>query len=225
MLGTPEPRRPRENVGVKTPLHPRNRRPANARRPRVARAQHRDAGFTLIEVMVALIVLVLGVLGAAAMTLTAIRDSKQSGLRSQASALAYEISDVMRANRPVYTTTPPITLAVDTEAVFKGTPPTAGVAACWVAGCSALEMATNDYYEWRQRLTNGLPNGAAVICRDATKLADSFYPACDNAATSPLVVKLRWDEKNNNARDAAVTTGSAPQSVTTRYMVVTIQPY
>ena len=163
-------------------------------------------GFTLIEVMVALIVLVLGVLGAAAMTLTAIRDSKQSGLRSQASALAYEMGDLMRANP-------------GQESAFTGAALSA-VASCWTTGCSPSDMANNDYYEWRAKLTgaNGLPNSDVVICRDATKL--DLYPACDGSPTAPLVVKLRWDEKNNNARGAV-----APSALTSRFMVVPIQPY
>ena len=156
--------------------------------------------------MVALIVLVLGVLGAAAMTLNAIRDSKQSGLRSQASALAYEMGDLMRANP-------------GQESVFTGAPP-AAVAACWTTGCSPNDMAKNDYSEWRAKLAGatGLPNGDAVICRDATKL--DLYPGCDGSPTAPLVVKLKWDEKNNNARGAVT-----PTAVTTRTMAIPIQPY
>ena len=173
--------------------------------------------------MVALIVLVLGVLGAAAMTLAAMRDTKQSGLRSQASALAYEVSDMMRANRPIYQSASPYALIFDSEAVFTGTQPTGPISTCWTNGCVPSDMAKNDFYEWLLKVkgpNSVLPNGDAVICRDSTKLADANYPACDGAATSPLVVKLKWDEKNNNARDA-----SAPTAVTTRYLVVTIQPF
>ncbi len=190
---------------------PPRRRPA----PRRARAASREAGFTLIEVLVALIVLVLGVLGAAAMTLTSLRDGKQSGLRSQAAALAYEIGDIMRANRIVSTAVPN-----PAEAIFTGTPPTGGVGTCWTTGCIPSDMATNDYYEWLQKLQgpNGLPNGQAVICHDATML--TTFPACDNSANAPLVVKLRWDEKNNNARGATATTAVTPQ-----LLVVTVQPF
>jgi type IV pilus assembly protein PilV len=178
----------------------------SARGPRA-----RIAGFTLIEVMVALIVLVLGVLGAAAMTLTAIRDSKQSSLRSQASALAYELSDLMR-------------MSPGQQGIFTGAVPSA-VPSCWTTGCSPADMAKNNYYEWNAKLTgaNGLPNGAAIICRDVANLgsdAPSYAAACDGLATSPLVVKLRWDEKNNNARDAA-----SPTAVQPAYLVVPIQPY
>lgn len=86
-------------------------------------------------------------------------------------------------------------------------------------------MAINNYYEWRAKLTgpNGLPNGAAIICRDVGSLASdavSYAAACDGLATSPLVVKMRWEEKNNNARDA-----TAPTAMTPTYLVVPIQPY
>lgn len=174
--------------------------------------------------MVALIVLVLGVLGSAAMTLTAIRDGKQSGLRSQASALAYELGDLMRATRS--TSSLPADRAAR-EAVFTSAAPSSGVTGCWTGnGCTPAEMARNDYFEWHQKLTgsNGLPNGQAVICRDSTLLANASL-ACDDAASSPLVVKLRWDEKNNNARDAAATTAATPTAVTVRTMAVPIQPY
>ncbi len=179
----------------------------------ISRGRTRAAGFTLIEVMVALIVLVLGVLGAAAMTLSAIRDSKQSGLRSQASALAYELGDLMR-------------MSPGEEVTFKGPAPTASVPGCWAGtGCSPAEMAKNNYFEWRAKLTgpSGLPNGAAIICRDATNLGSdvaTFNPACDDSPNSPWVVKMSWDEKNNNARDA-----TAPTAVTITHLVVPIQPY
>ena len=140
-------------------------------------------GFTLIEVMVALIVLVLGVLGAASMTLTALRDNKQSSLRSYAVALAYEVGDLMRMNP-------------GQETVFTGGAPTA-VSSCYGAGCSPTDMANNDYALWREKLSTPgiLPNATAVICRDA---ANPTSMACDGLSTSPMVVKIRWDEKRND---------------------------
>lgn len=197
-----------QNARVKKPL-PLSRRSSRRspgggprRSPRLAR---RAAGFTLIEVLIALIVLVLGVLGAAAMTLTSLRDGKQSIYRSQATALAYELSDLMRAN--------PSTSA---QAVFTSSSGSL-VSSCWTTGCSTDDTARNDYAEWKAKVPQMLPNGDAVICHDLTKLDQ--YPACDNAATAPLVVKLKWDEKNNNARGQTTST-----AVTTRFMSIVIQP-
>ena len=211
MLGTRPARSSLQNGGVKKSPPPAL---SSSFRNRVA-APRRDRGFTLIEVMVALIVLVLGVLGASAMTLAAIRDSKQSALRSQASALAYELSDLIRM-------TPDATQL----AIFTGAPPSS-VSSCWTTGCSLDDMARNNYFEWRAKLTGvngtltGLPNGDARICRDAANLASdaASFATCDNLATSPLVVKLTWDEKENNARGAVASNFAAKT-----YLVVPILP-
>ena len=60
---------------------------------------HRSRGFTLVEVLVALVVLSIGLLGVAALQLTSLRSNHSSAMRSQATFLAYDIIDRMRANR------------------------------------------------------------------------------------------------------------------------------
>jgi len=56
-------------------------------------------GFTLTEALVALVVLSIGLLGVAALQLTSLRSNQSSAMRSQATFLAYDIVDRMRANR------------------------------------------------------------------------------------------------------------------------------
>lgn len=56
-------------------------------------------GFSLIEVLVALIITVLGVLGLVAAHLNAMKFNQTSDVRSHATLLAYDIADRMRANR------------------------------------------------------------------------------------------------------------------------------
>src|SRR5580692_3398722 len=55
-------------------------------------------GFTLIEVLVSLVVLSIGLLGMAKLVLVSSHANDSAYLRSQATALAYEILDKMRAN-------------------------------------------------------------------------------------------------------------------------------
>ena len=57
-------------------------------------------GFSLIEVMVAVLVLALGMLGVAAMQAVSLKNSQSSFERSQAVTETYSILDRMRANRP-----------------------------------------------------------------------------------------------------------------------------
>jgi type IV pilus assembly protein PilV len=56
-------------------------------------------GFTLIEVLVTMVILSVGLLGMAALQLTGIRNNQGSAMRTQATMLAYDIVDRMRANR------------------------------------------------------------------------------------------------------------------------------
>ena len=57
-----------------------------------------NAGFSMMEVLVSALVLSIGLLGLAGLHVTSIRSSHSSFYRSQATLLAYEIADRMRAN-------------------------------------------------------------------------------------------------------------------------------
>lgn len=67
------------------------------RRPPSTSADQRGA--TLIEVLVAMLVLSVGLLGLAGMQMTALKSNQSAYYRSQATVLAYDIIDRMRANR------------------------------------------------------------------------------------------------------------------------------
>lgn len=65
-------------------------------------------GMTLIEVLVALLILSVGLLGAAATQLNALKYTDSSLMSSQASFIAYDMMDRIRANSAAdYTITPP----------------------------------------------------------------------------------------------------------------------
>src|SRR5258706_5343693 len=152
-------------------------------RPRV-----RDQrGFTLLEVMVAAVILVIVVLGAAAMTIAAIRDSHQSELRSTAVGLAYEVGDMMRAY-PAQ-----VNRFIGAQA---GANPGTVNNNCYnlSIGCTESSLSRADLYEWARKFRDprNLPGGNAVICRDTANAVPSTptSPNCDNQATSPIVVKV-----------------------------------
>ena len=58
-----------------------------------------DSGFTLIEVLVALVIVALGMLGNAMLQLQGMKNSNDAYLRSQIGLFAYDIADRVRANR------------------------------------------------------------------------------------------------------------------------------
>lgn len=101
-------------------------------------------GFTLIEVLVAVIVLSIGLLGLAGLQATGLRYNHSAYLRSQASQLAYDIADRMRANRDE-------AMAGSYDTTFGATP---------TAGSS---LSSQDLVEWKRLLGELLPEGAGSI--------------------------------------------------------------
>jgi type IV pilus assembly protein PilV len=104
-------------------------------------------GFTLVEVLVAVLVLAVGLLGLAGLQATSLKNNQSAYNRSQATQLAYDIADRMRANVltiPTYTTANSSAIAN-----CKNT-----------TGCSPSEMAANDLYEWTSAISAALPKGA-----------------------------------------------------------------
>src|SRR5262245_50380565 len=63
-----------------------------------ASSSHAQSGMTLVEVLVTLVLISVGLLGIAALQLTTLKSNKDAYVRSQASALAGDILDRMRAN-------------------------------------------------------------------------------------------------------------------------------
>lgn len=66
---------------------------------RRVRGRNREAGFSMIEVLVSLLVLALGLLGFALLQTMNLRYTQSADYRTHATNLAYDLLDQMRANR------------------------------------------------------------------------------------------------------------------------------
>ncbi|MEX0733431.1 MAG: type IV pilus modification protein PilV [Steroidobacteraceae bacterium] len=105
--------------------------------------RERQRGATLIEALVALLILSIGLLGVAGLQLQALRSNHGAHLRSQATMLAHDIADRMRANR--------------TAALAGGY----NVAVGAVPGGNTL--ADLDVVAWKQSLADILPSGDGAV--------------------------------------------------------------
>ena len=103
-------------------------------------------GTTLIETLVALVVLSVGLLGIAALQMTSLRNNRGAHLRSQAQVMAYDITDRMRANRTD-------ALADAYVIALAATPTGAG-------------LVLTDLQQWKNTLAATLPGGDGAIERD-----------------------------------------------------------
>jgi type IV pilus assembly protein PilV len=111
-------------------------------------------GFTLLEVLIALLVMSIGLLGIGKMMMLSARANDSAYMRTQATALAYTMLDAMRANRVAA-----ISQGYDTAQVV----PAQLACATAAPGCTSGQVAQNDTFLWNQALATELPNGAGTV--------------------------------------------------------------
>lgn len=159
------------------------------------------AGFTLVEVLVAVLVLAIGVLGAAGAQVAALRTRQGTGHMSHAVQLASTLADRMRANASqAGTANPYLLLSYDAET--DGEPVKPGVSCFSGSACSAAQMAAFDAYEIAHTLYTRFPGARIVVCRDATVWVQrALVWPCDGNASAPVVIKLGW--RSRRAHEAA----------------------
>lgn len=107
--------------------------------------RHRQAGAGLVEVLVAVLVLSVGLLGMAGAQLVSLRNNHSAWLRSEATLATYDIMDRMRANRDR-------ALAGDYDIALGAAAPN---------GTTPRDI---DLQEWKQNLAV-LPGGDGAIAR------------------------------------------------------------
>lgn len=123
---------------------PKQRRVINGSRQR----RRDQRGFSMIEVLVTVLILAIGLLGLAGLQSTALRSNHSAYLRSQATVLAYDIADRMRANR--------------NAALNDGY--NVGLGAVTGSG-----MVAQDLIAWKGNLQAMLPSGDGTVTRAAER--------------------------------------------------------
>lgn len=128
--------------------------PAESRPPRGP-----QAGVSLVEVLVALLVVSLGMMAMVGLLSTAARFGKTSEYRSTASLLAQDITDRLRAN---------LKGAQDGDYDILSTQladalPDEASACVVAAACTPAELAAIDTAQWQATLFNSLPRGTGHV--------------------------------------------------------------
>lgn len=167
------------------------------------------AGFTLLEVLIALLVFSLGLIGLAGLLTVSVRTNHSAYLRTQATFLAQGMADRMRANvlglwggnyNLNSVSTPPATPAAATS--------TGSVQDCSTTSCSFANVALRDQQIWQNQLVAFLPNpGAAINCTAGTGTAPSAAQLLSLPPyTGTCEIQISW---SNSAIPNQ--TGSAPE--------------
>jgi type IV pilus assembly protein PilV len=135
----------------------------------------RQRGDTMIEVLVTIIIIAVGVLGAAALQVTTLKNLSASHSASVAAIVAQDFSERMRAN-------PDAALAGDYD--HDDVPTT--TTDCVTNPCAtAADLAAYDMETWWAQVTAVLPSGSGQVTR--------------NAGTNIFVLTVRWDEDRSGS--------------------------
>ena len=144
-------------------------------------------GFSLIEVLVALTVVSVGLLGVVGLQTSTQQYSRNAYYHTQATIISHDMSERIRAN-------PVARLSKSYHLVSP-----LNIKNCRTKlGCSPPQMAQNDRYEWGEVIKNQLPQGAGLVCIDSSPNDGSISsPTCDNKG-SQYAIKLWWYDTLEN---------------------------
>jgi type IV pilus assembly protein PilV len=154
----------------------------------------RHRGFSLIEVLVALIIIGVGMLGIAKIQALSYASTGTAAQRSIAAILASSMSSAMRANRAywsVQAATAQQTITITNGALAPAPTDAAltSTASCLGTSCIPQALAAYDLHQWATALTaiGALPNSTATI--------NCYPPAATNYPVSCTIL-VQWSERN-----------------------------
>lgn len=136
-----------------------------------------QTGSGLIEAMISIFVVSIGFLGFAGVQVNGLAAANDSLFRSKAIYLSYQMADRVRANLPG-----------GQAGSYNSLSGTGSSPGCIATGCTAAQMAQNDFYEWSTEVAAVLPTGQGTICKTSDETA------CDGAGSN-YAITLTWSEK------------------------------
>ena len=146
-------------------------------------AKHSEAGLTLIEVLVALVVLSIGMLGLAALQASGIKFNHDSYLRSQATNLAYDVIERMRIDEDKAT-------ANNFSDTYTAADP--------ADNCDFSDTSTAAAKLcWRTEIRDTLPNGSLVV--------SDAYGTNSNQFTITISWQDRWQQEGSSTTQSVQT--------------------
>jgi len=181
-------------------------------------------GFSLIEVMVALIIIAVGLLGIAKMQALALSTTASSGVRSLVAIEAASLAASMHTNRDYWVSGPPpasFTVGVQTTApgtstvtITDSTNTLNTTQNCYsTSTCLPAQVAAYDVQQWGAALGQIVPAALATI-------------TCTTPAGQPVActIQIVWTENVTSTNNATAAASSAANALNSPAYTLYVEP-
>ena len=151
-----------------------------------------ETGFTLLEVMIAMVIFSIGLLGLAGIQATSVQNNASAYSRTIAMQLAYNMADVLRASTDNEGN---ITTSYDSVSTAMPSVPTSCVQKFGggAPNCNDTDLASFEIYHWKQRIQQELASGLGTISKSG----------------SVFTITIMWDDEHTGATGTACSGNSA----------------
>lgn len=139
-------------------------------------SRQKQSGLSLLEAMIALVIISVGLLGIAALQINALKQNNSAYWNSQAVWMAHDMAERMRANSSVIDTD---YVGIDTSNAYAQD--------CQTAACTPAQLAIADAADWKAQVET-LPAGRGII---------------RNPNAGETEIAVMWDDEGTGATGTA----------------------
>lgn len=164
--------------------------------------QKKQRGVSMVEVLVALVIIALALLGTAGLQAHAMRLNQGGQFRSQAIFLVADLAERMEANKAGSVAGSYI-LATASTAPALNTSCDTSVTAFTATACDSTALATYDLAQWQNAVATTLPQSSWSVSRSGA-----------NPSTYTIVVN--WVDRRSNTTYSTADTGETFSYIATR---------
>jgi type IV pilus assembly protein PilV len=154
--------------------------------------QHGQAGFSMVEVLISLVLIAVAMFGQIGLQMNALKFGKSGALRSQAVFLANELAERMESNKTG-------TIA-GAYIVAPGGVATTAATDCLLAACNSNALAQYDIAEWTTRAVAVLPGASWQVDQTTT------------GNPSTYVIKVSWTDRRADQTKTTYSTSGTTET-------------
>ena len=151
-------------------------------------------GFSLIEALVAFLILSVGMLGIASLQLLSLKAGHTAVLRTVAVIKAEEMFERIR-NNPVVLDPATAGSSYAVLAGDLGTSHSCNDSSGAVELCNYIQIAQDDIFNWKESLKNSLPNNSGT-----TASIDVLPKTPGTLPTATVTITINWQERNQETQ-------------------------